>query len=150
VPVFKTLQELAERTGRELGISEWVEIDQQRIDRFAIATDDHQWIHIDPERVSRELGTPTIAHGYLTLSLVPRFMYEIVVIESVRRSVNYGANKLRFTNTVHAGSRVRGRVHLSSTEFASGSLRAVTDMTVEIEGEEKPALVAELITLFYE
>lgn len=150
LPKFATLAEFADAAGTEIGVSEWVEITQSRIDRFADATDDHQWIHVDPERARRELDGPTIAHGFLTLSLIPRFLYEVLEIESVAHSINYGTDKVRFLNRVPVGAKLRGRLHLDRTVIDGKSVRSHTTVTVEIEGEEKPALVAQTITLFYE
>ncbi len=148
--VYRTLAELAADEGRELGISGWVDITQDRIDTFAEATGDRQWIHTDPERARAELGMPTIAHGYLTLSLVPRFFQEIVTVESVKRMINYGANKIRFTGMVPSGSRLRGRITLSKAVLSPNSLRTISTVVAECEGARKPALSAEVITLFYE
>jgi acyl dehydratase len=148
--VFQNLSELAAEARTEIGVSDWLEITQDRIDRFADATDDHQWIHVDPDRARRELDMPTIAHGFLTLSLVPRFLHEILTVTSVVRSINYGSNKVRFTNMVPVGSRLRGRLQLERAVLGNGSLRAISTVTVEIEAAAKPALLAETITLFYE
>ncbi len=148
--IFPTLADLAAEQGTEIGASDWLLVDQKRIDNFAESTGDHQWIHVDPERVRRELDMPTIAHGYLTLSLVPHFLNEILEITSVKRTINYGANKIRFTNMVPSDSRLRGRLFLTRAVHGGGSLRAISRVTVDIEGEEKPALTADTITLFYE
>jgi acyl dehydratase len=135
--------------GRELGLSEWLAIDQPRIDAFADCTDDHQWIHVDRER-AREgpLGT-TIAHGYLTLSLVARFTFELGLIPRGTRQVfNYGLDRVRFPAPVRAGARVRDRVVLlGAEEKEPGRMLIKTRHTVEIEGEDKPALVAESLVL---
>lgn len=147
---FNTLADYAAAEGTEIGVSDWVRVDQDRIDRFADATGDHQWIHVDPERTRAELGMPTIAHGYLTLALVPKFVGEIVAVKSVKRALNYGSNKIRFTNMVPAGSRLRGRLFLTRSVLGERTLRTVSTVTVDIEGEERPALVAETITLFEE
>lgn len=147
---FGTLAELAAEQGNEIGVSEWLTIEQDRIDMFAHATGDHQWIHVDPGRTQAELGMSTIAHGYLTLSLVPQFLSEILTVSSVTRALNYGSNKVRFTNMVPVGSRVRGRLHLAKAVLGENTLRTVSNITVEIDGETKPALVAETITLFEE
>lgn len=148
--VFPTLSDLAVEEGTLLGTSSWADMPQSRIDLFADATEDHQWIHTDPARTRAELGMPTIAHGYLTLSMIPSFMYEIFQVDSATRIVNYGANKIRFLNMVPAGSRIRGSMKLQRAELSSGSLRTISEVTVEIEGHSKPALVAEIIMLFYE
>ena len=147
---FRTLSEFSEHQGTEIGVSDWLTITQDRIDGFAEATGDHQWIHVDPERTETELNMPTIAHGYLTLSLVPKFLHEIFTIESVTRAINYGSNKIRFTNAVPVGSRVRGRLNLLKAVLGADTMRTVSSISVDIEGATKPALVAETITLFYE
>ena len=147
---FATLSDYAAQAGHEIGTSEWLEITQDLINRFADATGDHQWIHTDPERTARELGQPTIAHGYLTLSLLPQFLNEILHIASVTRAINYGSNRVRFINTVPVGARIRGRLALKEAELGDGALRCVSSYTVEIEGADKPALVAETVTLYYE
>jgi acyl dehydratase len=123
---------------------------QSRIDLFADATEDHQWIHTDPVRAEAELGQPTIAHGYLTLSLIPHFMAEIMQVESARRIINYGAERIRFLNMVPSGARVRGTINLQRADLNNGCLRANCEVVVEIEGAAKPALVAEVIMLLYE
>jgi len=147
---FETLAALAAEQGREIGVSEWVTIEQERIDLFADATEDHQWIHIDPARTRSELDMSTIAHGYLTLSLIPKFISNIFTIRSLKRALNYGSNKVRYTNMVPVGSRLRGRLHLHRAVLEENSLRTISRITVEIDGAEKPALVAETITLFEE
>jgi acyl dehydratase len=148
--VFPTLSDLAAEQGKLLGTSSWVDVPQSRIDLFADATEDHQWIHTDPARTRAELGMPTIAHGYLTLSMIPSFMYEIFRIESATRIINYGANKIRFLNMVPSGSRIRGSITLQRAELSNGTLRTTSEVAVEIEGQSKPALVAEIIMLFFE
>lgn len=144
------MAELAAEQGNEIGTSDWVTVQQDRINTFADATGDHQWIHVDPERTQAELGMPTIAHGYLTLSLVPKFIGEIMTVTSVKRALNYGSNKVRFTNMVPAGSRLRGRLVLDRAVLGERTLRTISTVTVEIEDQERPALVAETITLFEE
>ena len=142
--------EVASLAGQEIGVSEWVEIAQERIDMFAEATGDHQWIHVDVERAKKEMpGGKTIAHGYLTLSLIPMLGAQIMSITGVSRGINYGSNKLRFTNTVPVGSKVRARQKLISVEPRAGGLQMVNEMTIEIEGQDRPACVAETISLIY-
>ena len=132
--------------GRELGPSEWMTVDQPMIDQFAKATGDHQWIHVDVERARKEMpGGKTIAHGYLTLSLVPRMAATLTRVKKRSRGVNYGSNKVRFINPVQAGARVRLRQRIKNVEDIQGGVRVTSEMTVEIEGQDKPALVAELI-----
>jgi acyl dehydratase len=138
--------------GRELGVSSWILMDQARIDAFALCTNDHQWIHVDIERAQREspFGT-TIAHGYLTLSMLSPLQYEIGVIPSdCKQAVNYGLNQVRFLIPVKAGSRIRMRAVLLSTEDrGKGRILLRTQNTFEIEGEEKPALTAESLALVW-
>jgi acyl dehydratase len=148
--VFDTLAHYAAAEGTEIGVSGWIDIDQDRIDRFAEATGDHQWIHVDPQRTMRELAMPTIAHGYLTLSLVPHFVAQLVTVRSVVRAINYGADKLRFLAMVPVGSRLRGRMHLEKVVAGPDMLRAHSRISVELEGSDKPALVAQTISLLYE
>lgn len=146
---IETPEDLKARVGQELGVSDWLLVDQARIDRFAEATNDFQWIHVDPERAARELpGGTTIAHGFLTLSLVAGLpTFEIL---RTSRMINYGANRVRFTNMVPAGSRVRVRQRLAEAEdVKGGGVRVVCESTVEIEGQERPALVAETIMIAY-
>ena len=136
--------------GQEIGVSEWTEISQDRINKFADATGDHQWIHVDVERAKKEMpGGKTIAHGFLTLSLIPMLGAQIMKVTGVTRGINYGSNKVRFTNTVPVGSKVRGRQKLVSVEPRAGGLQLVNEFTVEIEGQDRPACVAESITLLY-
>ena len=136
--------------GQEIGASEWVEIDQDRINKFADATGDHQWIHVDVERAGKEMpGGKTIAHGYLTLSLIPMLGAQIMRITGVSRGINYGSNKIRFTNMVPVGSRVRASQKLLSVEPRAGGLQLVNEMTIEIEGKDRPACIAETISLVY-
>ena len=148
--VFPRLSDLAAEQGQLLGTSDWLSMSQSRIDRFADATEDHQWIHTDPDRARAELGQPTIAHGYLTLSLIPHFMGEIMKVESALRIINYGAERIRFLTMVPVDSRVRGAITLRQADLKNGCLRATCEVAVEIEGVAKPALVAEVILLLYE
>ena len=134
--------------GQETGVSDWTEVTQERVNRFAEATGDHQWIHVDVERATREIGGP-IAHGFLTLSLIPMLGAQILHIEGVTRGINYGCNKVRFTGMVRVGKRVRMRQKLLSAEPKSGGLQLTNECTVEIEGEERPACVAETLSVIY-
>ncbi len=147
---FDTLADLEAAVGEHIGTSEWVTITQQMINEFAEVTGDHQWIHTDPERTKKELDMTTIAHGYLTLSMVPRFMDEIFKLKSVKRVVNYGSDKIRFTNMVPVDSRIRGKAVLKELKFKRKFWYCVFELTVEIEGAAKPALLAETITLLFE
>jgi acyl dehydratase len=139
--------ELKGLVGQEIGVSEWVTIEQERIDGFAEATGDHQWIHVDPERAKAGPFGSTIAHGFLTISLIPALAWEVYTIEGARLSVNYGLNKLRFITPVKVGSRVRARLVVASVEDVPGNaLQVATTVTVELDGTEKPAAVAETLT----
>ena len=142
-------KDLKNWVGKELGVSDWVTVDQERIDKFADATGDHQWIHVDVERAKRELPTKnTIAHGYLTLSLIAGL--KTFEIKNRSRGINYGSNKVRFTNMVPAGSRVRLRQTLKDVEETKdGGFRTTIESVMEIEGQDKPALVAETMGITY-
>ena len=144
-------RDLKQHVGTELGPSEWVTVDQPMIDKFAEATGDHQWIHVDVERAKRDMpGGKTIAHGYLTLCLVPRLASTLVRVQKRRHGINYGSNKVRFISPVQAGARVRLRQRLVSVEdVANNGVRVTSEMTIEIEGQERPALVAETIGVQY-
>lgn len=143
-----SLSELPSLVGQELGVSDWLEITQDRVNRFADATGDHQWIHVDIERATKELGGP-IAHGFLVVSLIPFLAKNIVQYQGVGRGINYGSNKVRFTNVVPVGARIRMRVKLLSAEQRAGALQLINQCTIEVEGQERPACVAENISLLY-
>lgn len=148
--VFENLDEMAKEVGNEIGVSDWVEIDQDRINLFADATGDHQWIHLDAERTQKELGMPTIAHGYLTLSLLPMLSSQVSGVKSVNRGINYGSNKVRFTNMVPVNSKVRARVKLLKMEPKAGGQQVTNEVTMEVEGSDRPAMVAETLSLLFE
>jgi acyl dehydratase len=148
--IFKSIDALAEAAGEEIGVSDWVVIDQARVNAFADATGDHQWIHIDVERARRELPSKgTIAHGYLTLSLIPWLAAQISGVEGVSRRLNYGLNKVRFPMAVRTGARVRLHQKLLSAVKRAGGTEFTFEMKVEIDGEERPACVAETVSLAY-
>jgi acyl dehydratase len=137
--------------GKEIGISDWFTVDQGTIDKFADATGDHQWIHVDVERAKREMpGGRTIAHGYLTLSLVPRLSQTIYRVNHRSRGLNYGSNRVRFTAPVPAGSRIRMRQKIKAVDKIAGGVRITSENTVEVEGESRPALVAETISMMFD
>ncbi len=142
------MKDLPGLVGTEVGVSEWVEITQDRVNLFADATGDHQWIHVDVERATREMGGP-IAHGYLTLSLIPFLSQGLMPVKGVTRGINYGSDKVRFTNMVRIGKRVRLRQKLIGVEPRAGGLQIKNECTIEIEGEERPACVAETISIIY-
>jgi acyl dehydratase len=149
--VFQSFEEVKGAAGTELGVSDWVLVSQTRIDRFAEATGDDQWIHIDVARAERELpyGT-TIAHGLLTLSLLPSFFKTVVRIDGLKSSLNYGSNRVRYMTPVPAGSRLRGRIMIADTfDVPKNGLRVTYRTTVEIEGNDRPACVAETLALHY-
>ncbi|WP_369264034.1 MaoC family dehydratase [Streptomyces sp. R35] len=143
------LDELKKLAGSDLGTSEWIEITQERINTFADATGDHQWIHVDPEKAAEgPFGAP-IAHGYLTLSLFIPLFTELLDVEGVSTKVNYGLNKVRFPSPVKAGSRIRLVAKLASVEDVPGGVQIAVDGTVEIDGGQKPAAVLQSLSRFY-
>ena len=145
-----SLDELKALSGGEIGVSRWFEMPQQRIDTFADATDDHQWIHVDVERARRESPWRTpVAHGFLTLSLLPVMLASALRMEDVKMAVNYGLNKVRFPAPVPAGSRVRARVVLAALEELAGCVQLSFEITVECEGADKPVCVAEFLVRRY-
>jgi acyl dehydratase len=145
-----TFETVASLAGQEIGVSDWVEITQDRINAFADATGDHQWIHVNVEMAKQMMpGGKTIAHGYLTLSLIPWLTGGMLQIEGVTRGINYGSNKVRFTNMVPVGSKVRARQKLLGAEPKAGGLQLTNEVTIEIEGQTRPACVAETISLIY-
>ncbi len=148
--VFKTPAELENSIGEHLGYSDWLEIDQARIDKFADATGDHQWIHVDPKKAAEGPFGKCIAHGYLTQSLVNLFLPQIVDVQGISMGVNYGADKLRFPAPVPVGSRVRGGGELIAvTRTKDDAFQATIRVTVEIEGNSRPGCVIETISRYY-
>jgi acyl dehydratase len=147
---FATVEELKAAVGTVVGRSDWVTVDQDRINTFADATGDHQWIHVDPERAAAGPFGTTIAHGYLTLSLIPMLSTDVVKVEGARMGVNYGLNKVRFPAPVPAGSKVRATFELVSVEDVEGGVQVVSRVTVEREGGDKPVCVAETVSRSYQ
>jgi acyl dehydratase len=143
---FGNLEELAAKVGQEVVVSDWLEVTQERINQFADATGDHQWIHVDVERARREspFGT-TIAHGFLTLSLLSHFLNNSLEFGNSKMGVNYGCNRLRFTAPVKAGSRLRARFKLMEFQRIEGGVQMIWDVAMECEGQQKPVLVAEWV-----
>jgi acyl dehydratase len=143
--------DLLQHVGETLGPSEWLTVTQEVIDKFADATGDHQWIHVDVERAKKELpGGKTIAHGYLTLSLLPRLAPTLMKVEKRRRGVNYGSNRVRFTAPVPAGGRIRLKQRLVKVEpVEDNGFRITSEMTMEVEGNTRPAMVAETLSIVY-
>lgn len=145
---FASAEDLRGAVGEELGVGAWITVDQARIDAFAEATGDQQWIHVDPERAARDSPYgATVAHGYLTLALVPAFIASARALPGARLSLNYGLNRVRFPAPVIVGARLRGRVALAGAERVEGGLRVVYAVTAEIEGGTKPALVVEAVVV---
>jgi acyl dehydratase len=143
--------DLAAYAGKEVGTSDWYTVTQDQIDKFADATGDHQWIHVDVERAKRDMpGGKTIAHGWLTLSLVPRLAATIYRVKNRSRGINYGANRVRFTGPVPAGARVRLRLTIKNVEKVEGGVRVTNESTMEIEGGSRPVLIAETIGMVYD
>ena len=147
---FAHPNEMHKYVGQEIGVSDWVEVSQERINQFAEATGDHQWIHVDVERAKKDMpGGKTIAHGFLTLSLIPMLNHQISHINNVRNGINYGCNKVRFTNMVPVNSRVRLKQKCTAVEARAGGKQVVMESTIEIEGKDRPACVAETISIVY-
>jgi acyl dehydratase len=147
--VFKTPADLERAVGQHLGYSDWLEITQDRIDKFADATGDHQWIHVDPERAKQGPFGACIAHGYLTQSLVNCFLPQIVEVHGISMGVNYGADRLRFPAPVPVGSRIRGSAELLQVEKVRDAVQATIRVTVEIEGSDRPGCVIDTISRYY-
>jgi acyl dehydratase len=148
--LVKTMEDARALEGVEVGVSDWVLVDQARINRFADATDDHQWIHVDAERAAKELPIgSTIAHGYLTLGLIPSLIEDFVEFEGLERIINYGLNKVRFKAMVPVDSKVRVRATLKSARKRAGALQMILVVSVEVEGQKRPACVAETIGLYF-
>jgi acyl dehydratase len=143
--VFDSLDDFKAAAGEEIGTSEWITVDQDRINTFADATDDHQWIHVDPERAAQGPFGGTIAHGYLTLSLLPAFGEQIYDVRGLAFGMNYGANKVRFPSPVPVDSRLRATATLKETTDIAIGTQCVVTFVIEIEGSEKPACVAEVV-----
>lgn len=145
--IFNGVEELEQAVGSHLGYSDWHTITQQQIDTFAEATGDHQWIHVDPGKAANGPFGTTIAHGYLTLSIVPMLVWQVYKVDGLKMGVNYGANKLRFPSPVPVDSRVRAGVELLSLTPGGGGFQATSRVTVEREGSEKPACVVETVSV---
>ena len=149
VAIFHSAEELRAAAGREAGPTDWITVEQSRVDAFADATDDHQWIHVDPARAASGPFGTTIAHGYLTLSLVNFFLPNLVRVEGAKMGVNYGTNKVRFPAAVKVGARIRGRAQVLEATDVPGGVQIVVRVTIEIEGGDRPACVADTISRFY-
>jgi acyl dehydratase len=149
-PVFESAEAILAAVGKPLGKSDWLSMTQQRIQLFADATDDQQWIHVDPVRAAKGPFGACIAHGYLTLSLISSFLPQIVEIKGMKMGVNYGSDKVRYVNAVKVGARIRGSGELIAAEKTKdGGVQATMRVTVEIENESRPACVADIISRYY-
>jgi acyl dehydratase len=146
---FPHLEDLRAEIGHEVGVSDWITVEQPRIAQFAQATGDHQWIHVDPARAAAGPFGATVAHGFLTLSLLPAMADTAFAIDDVRMGVNYGLNRVRFPHPVRAGSRLRGRFKLLAFEPIDGGAQLTVEVTMELEGVDKPACVAESVSRRY-
>ena len=149
VAIFHSAEELRAAPGREAGPTGWITVEQSRIDAFAAATDDHQWIHVDPARAATGPFGSTIAHGYLTLSLVNLFLPDLVRVENAKMGVNYGTEKVRFPVAVKVDARIRGRAQVLEATDVPGGVQIVVRVAIEIEGGDRPACVADTISRFY-
>jgi len=148
--IIKSIEDAKTMEGEEIGLSDWVVVDQHRIDQFAEATADHQWIHVDTERAAKEMPDgKTIAHGYLTLSLVPALSTNFLEFENLKRAINFGANKVRFYTPVPVGSRVRARAVMLQARKRAGALLLTSEVKIEVDGERKPACVAEILGMYF-
>ena len=150
IKTFENCKELHDWVGKEVAVTDWLTVTQQRIDDFAKASDDYQWIHVDPERAAKSPFGSTIAHGFLTMSLLSRFIYEATEIKSVRMGINYGMNRLRFVSPVKVNAEIRARFTLASVEDLKDGVQTIWTVVIEIKGSEKPALIAEWVTRRHE
>jgi acyl dehydratase len=148
VKKFSGLDEFVAAQGSQLGPTDWLEVTQDRVNLFADATNDHQWIHVDPERAASGPFGGTIAHGLLTLSLLPHFTHQLYTVDNIAMAINYGYNKVRFITPVRVGSKIRARAEIAKVDQLEGAVQATVTVTVEIDGSEKPAAVAESIVRF--
>ena len=150
MPMIRSIDDARELEGQEVGLSDWLVVDQHRIDQFAEATADYQWIHVDTDRASREMpGGKTIAHGYLTLSLIPSLTERFLEFENLERAINFGTNKVRFFSPVQAGARVRARGTVLQARSRGGALLLTSEIRIEIENDRKPACVAKTLGMYF-
>ncbi|HET6732320.1 MaoC family dehydratase [Mycobacterium sp.] len=145
---FSGLEEFVAAEGSQLGPTDWLEVTQDRVNLFADATDDHQWIHVDPQRAADGPFGGAIAHGLLTLSLLPHFTHQLYTVDNIAMAINYGYNKVRFITPVRVGAKIRARAEIAKVDQLDGAVQATLATTVEIEGSDKPAAVAESIVRF--
>jgi acyl dehydratase len=150
MPRINSIDDARALIGEEIGLSDWAVIDQNRIDQFAEATADYQWIHVDTERARREMPDGrTIAHGYMTLALIPALTKDFIEVANLSRTINFGANKVRFYAPVQVGARVRARATVLQARQRGGALLLTSEVRIEIEGERKPACIAETLGMFF-
>ena len=148
--IIKSIDDAKALQGEEVGLSDWTVIDQHRIDQFAEATSDHQWIHVDTARAAKEMPDgKTIAHGYLTLSMIPALTGKFIEVENLARAINFGLNKVRFFSPVPIGSRVRGRATILQARQRAGALLLTSEIRVEVEGQRRPACIAETLGMYF-
>ncbi len=148
--IIKSIDDAKALQGEEVGLSDWTVIDQHRIDQFAEATSDHQWIHVDTARAAKEMPDgKTIAHGYLTLSMIPALTGNFIEVENLARAINFGLNKVRFFSPVPIGSRVRGRATILQARQRAGALLLTSEIRVEVEGQRRPACIAETLGMYF-
>ncbi len=148
--IIKSIEDAKALEGEEVGLSDWAVIDQNRIDQFAEATADYQWIHVDTERAAREMPDGrTIAHGYLTLALIPALTGDFVEVENLARAINFGVNKVRFYSPVPSGARVRARAKVLQARRRAGALLLTSEIRIEVDGVRKPACVAETLGMYF-
>jgi acyl dehydratase len=148
--IIKSIDDAKALIGEEVGLSDWVVIDQHRVDQFAEATADHQWIHVDTSRAAKEMPDgKTIAHGYLTLALIPALTGKFIQVENLARAINFGLNKVRFYAPVPVGSRLRGRAIVLQARQRAGALLLNSEIRIEVEGQRKPACIAETLGMFF-
>ena len=148
--VIETFEDLKALEGQEIGVSGWKDVTQDQINQFAESTNDHQWIHVDIERAKNQMPNgKTIAHGYLTLAMIPAMTAEFIEFKSLKNAINYGVNKVRFTNMVQVESKIRARATIKTTRQRAGAIQVIGDTTVEIQGQDKPACIAETVSFYY-
>lgn len=148
--IINSIEDAKALEGEEVGLSDWTVIDQHRIDQFAEATSDHQWIHVDTERAAKEMPDgKTIAHGYLTLALIPALTGNFVEVKNLERAINFGLNKVRFYAPVPVGSRMRARATVLQARLRAGALMLTSEVRLEVEGQRKPACVAETLGMYF-
>lgn len=150
MPLIRSLDDARALEGQQVGLSDWTVVDQHRIDQFAEATSDYQWIHVDTERAAREMPDgKTIAHGYLTLSLIPALTGDFIEFDNLERAINFGTNRVRFVAPVQAGARVRARGTVLHARSRAGVLLLTSEVRIEIEGDRKPACIAETLGMYF-